>query len=300
LLKDLISRWLLPKIISKSCDSRIPRSGDEGEKVNCFVVALDRNNAPFFVATGYEKGVLNGLKWNGERYAEEHSLSIDELNDGELRITHYYGLSEVVYSNLYDLAWNYLSKVVYLKIQLYRYISTAHQYFFNKKKLVTKKRMDLIEFMMNDQLDREHQGIGVIDLMTKLYSIKWVLHPSADEQQRKLELYLDSLVDSGELRKVNSEYVVTGKAISTIEKYEEDERRHTEAVKLQKKMVLLTILIAFVAIVQSGIIKLPVLLDLTPNSESHSKQMRIIGVRVKDGNYGCGGVNGYTDTAYGA
>ena len=75
--------------------------------------------------------------------------------------------------------------------------------------------------MMNDQLDREHNGIGVIDLMTKLYSIKWVLHPSADEQQNRLELYLDSLVESGDLRKVNTEYVVTGKAISTIEKYEQ-------------------------------------------------------------------------------
>ena len=271
MLKNLVSRWLLPKIVSRSCDSRIPRSGEEGEKVNCFVVALDRESEPYFVATGYEKGILTGLKWNGERYADDDSISIDELNDGKLRITHYYGLSEVIYSNVYDLAWNYLSRINYLKIHIYRYVSSAHQYFFNKKKLVTKKRMELIQFMMNDQLDREHQGIGVIDLMTKLYSIKWVLHPSGDEQQNKLELYLDSLVDSGELKKVNTEYVVTGKAISTIEKYEEDERRHTEAVKLQKKMVSLTILIAFVAIVQSGIIKLPVLLDLTITSESHNK-----------------------------
>lgn len=271
MLKNLVSKWLLPKVISKSCKSRIPRSGEEGEKVNCFVVALDRDNEPFFVATGFEKGLLTGLRWNGKRYAEEHSISIDDLNDGNLRITHYYGLSEVIYSSVYDLAWNYLSKVVYLRIQLYRYISSAHQYFFNKKKLVTKKRMALIQFMMNDQLDRENNGIDIIDLMTKLYSIKWVLHPSANEQQNRLELYLDSLVESGELRKVNTKYVVTGKAISTIEKYEEEERRHTEAVKLQKKMVALTILIAFVAIVQSGIIKLPVLLDLAPSSESHNR-----------------------------
>lgn len=272
MLKNLVSKWLLPKIISRSCDSRIPRSGEEGEKVNCFVVALDRKGEPFFVATGYEKGTLNGLKWNGKQYADEYSISIDELNDGKLRITHYYGLSEVIYSNIYDLAWNHLSRIVYLKIHFYRNISSAHQYFFNKTKLVTKKRMELLQFMMSDQLDRGHQGIVVIDLMTKLYSIKWVVHPSADEQQSKLELYLDSLVNSGELRKVNTEYVVTGKAISTIEKYEEEERRHTEAVKLQKKMVSLTILIAFVAIVQSGIIKLPVLLDLTTNSESHNEQ----------------------------
>ena len=272
--KNLLSRWILPKIISRSCDSRIPRSGSEGKRVNCFVVALDRENGPFFVATGFEKDILFGLKWDGERYADDGSVSIDEFNNGEIRITHYYGLSEVIYSNLYELTWNYLFRIVYLKIHVYRYINSAHQYFFNKKKLITKKRMELIQFMMNDQLDRERQGIGVIELMTKLYSIKWVLHPSADEQQNKLELYLDSLVDSGDLRKVSTEYVVTGKSISTIEKYEEEERRHSEAVKLQKKMVSLTILIAFVAIIESGIIKLPILLDLTISSESHSKKVQ--------------------------
>jgi uncharacterized membrane protein YkvI len=51
------------------------------------------------------------------------------------------------------------------------------------------------------------------------------------------------------------EYIVTGKAISTIEKYEEEERRHTAAVKLQKKMFWLTILLLIVAIAQLGNIK---------------------------------------------
>jgi hypothetical protein len=117
--------------------------------------------------------------------------------------------------------------------------------------------------MMDDQLDRTHDGITSLDLMTKLYSINWVLHPTGDEQQKKLEFYLDSLVGSGELREVNDEYVVSGKAITTIERYEEEERRHTEAVKLQKKMFWLTILLLFVATVQSGVIKLPTLLDFS-------------------------------------
>ena len=68
------------------------------------------------------------------------------------------------------------------------------------------------------------------------------MHPSFDILHKKLDLYLESLVESGELKKVNDEFVVTGNAISTIEKYEEEERRHTEAVKLQRKMFWLTII----------------------------------------------------------
>ncbi|MCK4828478.1 hypothetical protein KA005_72780 [bacterium] len=274
MLKKLLYKWLLPKLIGRACKSRIPRSGKQGAKADCYVVALDRDSSPFFVATGYKNGTLSGLKWDGNSYADEHSLELSDLENGNFRVTHYYGLSEVRYDSIYRVAWNYLTKLVYLKIRAYRLISSVNQYFFNKRKLVTKKRMELLQFMIDDQLDREHKGISSLDLMTKLYSINWVLHPSGDDQQEKLELYLDSLADTGELQNINDEYVVTGKAISTIEKYEEEERRHVEAVKLQRKMVYLTIILAFVALVQSGLIKLPTLLDLSNTfitEETHNK-----------------------------
>jgi len=88
--------------------------------------------------------------------------------------------------------------------------------------------------------------------------------------------YLDSLVDSGELEKVNNEYVVKGAAISTIEKYEEDERRHTEAVKLQRKMFWLTVVAVIFAMIQTGVIKLPTLVDLSGNNESQQSPNKLL------------------------
>jgi len=120
-----------------------------------------------------------------------------------------------------------------------------------------------LAFMISDQIDRTHKGIRSLDLMTKLYSIKWILHPEGDQQQEKLELYLDSLVKSEDLELINNEYVVTGNAIRTIEKFEEEERRHVESVKMQKKMFWLTFIIALLALIQAGVIKLPTLLDLS-------------------------------------
>lgn len=131
--------------------------------------------------------------------------------------------------------------------------------------------------MMDDQLDRTHNGITSLDLMTKIYSMRLFLHSSWGVQDKKMDLYLDSLVSSGELNKINDEYVVTGKAISTIEKYEEDERRHTAAVKLQRGMLWLTIIAVIFAIVQSGVIKLPTFIDFsgTPGQENpHNKPMQ--------------------------
>lgn len=262
-LKSFLYKWLLPRFIAKACESRIPRSGKEGESVNCYVVAIDRNDEPYFVATGIDGNDLTGLKYNGQSYADSASVSFSELLNGELRITHYYGLSEIKYDSIYDAAWHQITKVIYLKIHIYRHIDKTHQYFFNKQKLVTKKRMDLLKFMMDDQLDRTHDGIGSISLMSKIHSMRLFLHPSWELQNKKMDMYLDSLVDSGELKKINNEYVVTGKAISTIEKYEEDERRHTEAVKLQRKMFYLTIVAVIFAIVQTGVINLPTIFDFS-------------------------------------
>ena len=231
--------------------------------MNCYVVALDQGDSPYFVATGIDGDVLSGLKYDGNSYAVNATLSISDLERGAFRTTHYYGLSEITYDSIYDFAWQYVTRIIYLKIHIYRHIDKTFQYFFNKQKFVSKKRMDLLRFMMNEQLERTHDGINSLDLMTKIYSMRLFLHPSFDILHKKLDLYLESLVESGELKKVNDEFVVTGNAISTIEKYEEEERRHTEAVKLQRKMFWLTIIAVIFAIVQSGVIKLPTVLDFS-------------------------------------
>lgn len=274
MIKTFFYRRLLPRLIAKACESRIPRSGKKGEEVNCYVTALDRGDSPYFVATAIDGDVLTGLKYDGNSYAEKATISISDLEDGTLRITHYYGLFEITYHSIYDVAFHYITRLIYLKIRVYRYIDKTFQYFFNKRKIVSKRRMDLLRFMMDDQLDRTHKGIRSFDLLEKLFSTRLFLHPSFDVQHKKLKLYLDSLVSSGEIEKISNEYVVTGRALSTLEKWEEEERRHTEAVKLQRKMFWLAIIALIFAVVQSGLIKLPTLINFSKNyivEDTHNK-----------------------------
>lgn len=113
----------------------------------------------------------------------------------------------------------------------------------------------------------EHESL---DLMTDLYTIKWVLHPQGEPQHQKLEFYLDSLVATGELEKVKNKYVVSGKALRTIEEYEEQERRHTENVKMQWRMFWLTLAIVVLTLVQAGLVKLPALIDLTSQANTNA------------------------------
>jgi len=102
-----------------------------------------------------------------------------------------------------------------------------------------------------------------IDLMTELYSIKWVLHPDGDSQLEVLETYLDLLADSGDLQKNNYSYCLTGNALKAIEEYEEQERKHTENVKNQRIIAWLTFAIVLLTLIQAGLVKLPVLIDFS-------------------------------------
>ena len=229
--------------------------------MNCYVVALDHDNSPYLMLTGIKGDTLTGMKWTGNAYDKEVTISIKDLENDQLNITHYYGLSEVTYDSIYDVARHYVTKFIYIKIHIRRYVETTSQYFFNKAKIVTKTRMELLQFMMDDQLDRTDEGIHSVSLGLKLYSQRLFRHPSKEAHLSKLNFYLDSLVSSGELKKQDHKYVVTGEAISTIERYEEEERRHTEAVKLQRKMLWLTVIAVIFAVVQSGVVKLPTIID---------------------------------------
>jgi len=261
LLKNLFYKLLLPRLIKKACPARIPRSGKKGEGVNCYVVSLDQNEEPYFIATSIKGNIIGGLKWNNDSYSDEASILIDDIDKYNFIVTHYYGLSEIIYSSIYDIVWNYITRMAYIKLRFYKYIDSTFQYFFNKKKLVTKKRMNLLYFMIENQLDRDNDEISPLGLMSKVYSRRLFLHPSLGQHRKKIKLYLDSFVISGELEEKNGNYVVTGKAISTIEKYEEEERRHTDSIKIQRKMLYLTIVALVFATIQTGIIKIPTIYD---------------------------------------
>jgi len=251
------------------------------------VVAIDKDSQPYFMANDISGDKLTGLIWEGESFSVDATMTLEEAISNGLNITHFYGLSDITYTSIYSFAWNYITKLIYIRINLYRYIDATFQYFFNKRKLTTKRRMDLLRFMMDYQIDSEHKGIGIISLLSKIYSTRLFLHPSKDAQRDKLELYLDSLVNSGELRKVNNEYIVEGAAISTIEKYEEEERRHTEAVKLQRKMFWLTVVAVIFAFIQTGVIKLPTILDLSDSPETQQSPNKSSNFKLK----GDGGIN---------
>lgn len=253
---------ILPEILSYACPPRIPRSGREGASVNCYSIFIDKNQEPYLLVKNIKKDTLHCIKWNGAEYKDELDIFYGDVNFSEMVIIHCCGLNDFKYINVNDFIISYYTRYPYILSYFTEKIGNIDQYFFNKKKIVTKRRMDLLKFL-SDYSNETGNDIDMLTIMAKLYTKKWILHPGSNVELRKLELYLAALEENGEVERKKDGYKVKGKALLSIEEYEEQERKHTDNIKIQRKLFWLTILIAFLAAIQAQIIKIPIIIDLT-------------------------------------
>jgi len=254
-MREIILNWILEYLTKRRCGKgAIPRSGAEGEKVNCYSTFLFENEQPFLIVEEIGDNEIIGLKWDGDRFSISQKVPLTKFKKYQLRITHYYGLYTTKYSGLTDFILFGITKFEVLKCNIHKVFNKTSQFVFNKRKLATIDRIELLRTMIDYYFKNEGQTFSTIDLMTKIYSMKWILHPEANSQEHKLQLFLDSFIETGEIEKVDeTKYQVTGKAIASLSKYEEQERRHTETIKLQRRIVWLTFAIVIVGLFQTFI-----------------------------------------------
>jgi hypothetical protein len=262
-LKRLILFWLLKPPLEKQCPARLSLFGKGSEKNNCYNVFLLLNGKRNIIIQSIDSKGIRGKEYDGNSFSKDCVVPFESLSHIDIEILHFYKSSRVSYKKLFDFFIWEKTKIFYLIIYGHILTYKCSQFIYNRRRLVTIQRMKILEVLVNNHIEQAGKGIGLIDIITRLYSIKWVGHPDGDQQQNKISLYLDSLVDSGELTKNGANYHVTLKAISTLEKYEEDDKRNRTQTQLQWMMISLTIILAVTAVIQAGIIKIPTIVDLT-------------------------------------
>ena len=142
-LEKQIIKWLLPKLLKKKRPKQVPRSGYAGKRVNCFYIYLgtEGDEKSTYLVTGYdpEKEEFKVLARDKKNlFTVEETISLDDFLNYLLRVTHFYGLYDLRYTNIYDLAFNQITKYAQLKVKLYIFWDAIAQWWFNKKSLKLK------------------------------------------------------------------------------------------------------------------------------------------------------------------
>lgn len=261
-LSKLILKHYLPKLIKNKCEARIPRSGEKGKRTNCYIVFLNQGSNPHLVIEGFHNDKLTCLKWDGKSFSEDAIIDIQEIDNLDLEIEHFFGLDNITYTGIYNFLIDRLLFISFIKIYYRRIADFIAQSIFNKRSLQTRKRFDFLKSLIKHFIGRDN-GFGYVEVMSAIYSNRSFLHPHFHTQASLVTAYLDGFVDTNELERRNGNYFLTGHALKVIDEYEEQDRKHRSATRIQWIMIFLTLALVIFTMVQANLIKVPTIYDLT-------------------------------------
>lgn len=257
-----IKRALLEIPLRRVSPDRIPRSGDTGAAVNCYTTRVIRGGDDSLLVQSANGEICGCLEWDGNRYSIQTQIAFVDLLKYRFEFTHYYGLTTIWYSGWLDLALGRIFRLPYIKAKFHYAYHDLTQGIFNRRKLVSKQRIDLLKIIHSAQLNGTNT-LSSLSVMSLIHTDKWYLHPNKEDEHHRVQFYLEKLAETKDLVKNGIDYQITGQGVAAIEVYEEQERKHGESMSTQSRMFWLTIVIALLTLVQAGLVKLPPLLDLT-------------------------------------
>jgi len=259
-------RHVLRRVLARSCPDTVPRTGDEAKRLNCFVTfALGTDGEAYLLLDSVDGELIKCRQLENRSFSKDTTEHLRNLASMKLRIVHYYGLHTIEFAGVWDFLWHRCTRLIYFKILLQRTWDASAQFLFNRRSLTSQRRVDILRLLVRDRLSGSTEGLTYFDVMSKLYSTRWFNHPAQEERSSEVEFLLESLRESGDASKPpqSIQYVATNKSLITLEQFDEQDRRHRETSRLQVWIVILTMILALAAVVQTGIVRVPTLLDFT-------------------------------------
>lgn len=257
-----VKRALLEIPLHRACPDRIPRSGDAGAAVDCYSTRVIRGEDDYLLVRSIDADVCNCLEWDGSRYSIESKFQFAELLKHRFEFVHFHGLCTTTYSGWLDLALGRVFRLPYIKARIHFAYQNFAQGLYNRRKLITKQRIDLLKVILAAQLNGRDR-LSSLSIMSLIHTDRWYLHPNHEDEHHRVQFHLEKLAETKDLIKSGIDYQISGQGVAAIELYEEQERKHGESISTQRRMVWLTVLIALLTLVQSGLVRLPPLLDFT-------------------------------------
>jgi hypothetical protein len=255
-------RSLLEIPLRRPALDRIARSGEAGAAVNCYVTRVMRTAGDPLIVESAHGDTLDCLAYDGDRYSIQTQVQFADVLGEPFEFTHYHGWYTITYYGFFQLAVGRIFRIPYIRAALHRAYDRFAQSWFNRRKLVTKQRIDLLKIVLSAQLSGRDK-VSSLSVMSLIHTDRWYLHPKHESEHHRVQFYLEKLAETKDLAKNGIDYQITGQGVAAIELYEEQERKHSESILAQRRMLWLTVVILLLTVVQAGLVRLPPLLDFT-------------------------------------
>lgn len=203
--------------------------------------------------------VITGLRWDdvNSRFEHETEIPISELSSWRLRTYRFYGGARYEYDDVWDF-WK--SEGTFLPARNYAR-GNISQALFNTLFRFRSDRVEVLRRLVEMEIEAaknsngllfEKKSKSIVQLHNQFFGNKIYGHPAYEEISARFRMIIESLAASGDLSMGGRhEYFLSGKALETLSQYELDERRHRDAVKQNKRLFWITVVIAVATAIQA-------------------------------------------------
>lgn len=246
-IRKYIYKKVLQSVLQRPCPLRIPRSGDAGKQVNCYTIEIYNGSDPYLMVEAVDEIGVTGRLWTGQKCDKKGAISFKNLNNFKISINHYYGLNQIKFDGIFDYIIGKILRRPYVWIWINSGIKKLKQFVYNQTDPFRFEKMQILKFLVENHLENDERKMTSWNIMEGICSTKWFGHPKGEQAHKRLLLFLDSLAETCEIKKINLVYKVKGKAIDTLARFALEERRHQENISLKRIMVVLTLFIVILS-----------------------------------------------------
>jgi hypothetical protein len=192
-----------------------------------------------------------------QTFQAETQLSLFDVVRSSPTITHYVGQYELKWNSWQSFSREQWHRIKYITLDAYKIRHWLESKWVGRKKLVTVVRYRALKAVWGLQ-DQDKRNFSSLDILRKVHGKNFFLHPGYERAISRLETVLESLKETGELDKSSDgRFSLTGLGVAAIERIEEEDRKHRDNLRLQRRMLYLTIVVALAALFQAGVVKAP-------------------------------------------
>lgn len=246
--RRITTRLALQKSASRPSPNRIPLSGDERlDGRNYFSSYLADAGGLSYLVAGRHAGGVEILQFDGAYYSIPRSFTWNEAADLRLEIVQYFKREELRFRSPLAFLLSYA-----LQVHRWRHLmDRTAQGLYNRGRLARADRLQLLRLLVERALDPGHEQISALMLLRVVNTRRLVRHPDLNRSLAHLRLHLRSLVATEDASEHEGGYRATPQGLTTLSRYEDEERRHADMRKLQGGAVI------FAAVTAMGVLFKP-------------------------------------------
>lgn len=195
--------------------------------------------------------IFSCRSFDGTYWIDDFDISFKDLNQYSLRTTYYfepnYFYKPKETKGLFKIYLLYFTRYPYWFNKIYEIFCKKLAFLYLNKEAAANERNQLLEFLVREQVNNGKQKIESDYILQKFFRAHRLGSSGSKLQKNKMDFYLESLSDCGDIKKNGTIIELSGKAIITIDQFNSQKSQQRISTMFQLLMTLATLVIAYFA-----------------------------------------------------